>query len=173
MKRTVLGVAMGLALMAGAANAQSVKPFSIGISGGMSVPTGDYSDFIKSGYNLSGMFEVKPAAFPVALRLEGQWQKFDAKGGEDANLRTLGVLANAVYYLPTPGIVKPYFTGGLGMMNGKVTGGESSTKFAFDLGAGVNFQLTGITTFVEANWQSIQTEGTAFRQFPIRVGVKF
>jgi opacity protein-like surface antigen len=173
MKRTVLGVAMGLALMAGAANAQSVKPFTIGISGGMSVPTGDAGDVVKSGYNLSGMFEVKPAAFPVALRLEAQWQKFDAKGGVDANFRTLGVLANAVYYLPTPGIVKPYFTGGLGMINGKATGFDGETKFAFDLGAGVNFQLTGITTFIEADWQSIQTEGSATRMLPIRVGVKF
>jgi opacity protein-like surface antigen len=176
MKRTVLGVAMGLALIAGTANAQSVKPFSIGISGGLSAPTGDFGDAFKSGYNLSGMFELQPAGFPVALRLEGQFQKFDAKGGADANFRTLGALANVVYYIPSPGIVKPYFTGGLGLINGKMKtplGDGDDTKFAYDLGAGVNFQLTGFTTFVEANWQSIQAEGGAIRQFPIRVGVKF
>jgi opacity protein-like surface antigen len=173
MKRTVVGVAMGLALLAGSANAQSVKPFNIGISGGLSVPTGDAGDLVKSGYNLSGMFEVKPMAFPVALRLEGQWQRFDVKG-VDANYRTLGVLANAVYYIPSPGIVKPYFTGGLGMVNEKLSAfDDSETNFAFNLGAGVNFQLTGITTFVEANWQSIQSEGSATRMFPIRFGVKF
>jgi opacity protein-like surface antigen len=175
MKRTLVGVAMGLALIAGAANAQSVKPFSIGISGGLSAPTGDFGKGYKSGYNVSGMFEFQPPAFPVALRLEGQWQQFDAKAGS-GNFRTLGALANVVYYIPSPGIVKPYFTGGLGVINGKEKtslGSGDATKFAYDLGAGVNFQLTGISTFVEANWQSIQAEGGAVRQFPIRVGVKF
>jgi opacity protein-like surface antigen len=172
MKRMLVGVAAAVALMAGAANAQDVKPFSFGISGGLSVPTGDFGKGVKSGYNASGLFEVQPAGFPVALRLEGQFQQFDAKAG-NGNLRTLGALVNAVYYIPSAGVVKPYFTGGVGMVNLKPKGFDGETKFAYDLGAGLNFQLTGVTTFVEVNWQGIQTSGSAANQLPIRVGVKF
>jgi opacity protein-like surface antigen len=178
MKRTMFGVAVGLVLLAGSASAQSVKPFSIGISGGLSVPAGDFGKGAKSGFNVSGMFEIKPPLFPVALRAEVQYQKFDAKVG-DGGLRTIGGLVNAVYYLPSPGIVHPYFTGGLGLFNGAATkcpAGftcSSETKFGYDLGAGVQFQLTGISTFVEANWQSMLTSGSATNMFPVRVGVRF
>ena len=63
MKRSVFGVAIGLALVATAANAQSVvpaaKPVSFGIAGGMSVPTGDFGDGFKSGYNVSGLVQFQ------------------------------------------------------------------------------------------------------------------
>ena len=50
---------------------------------------------------------------------------------------------------------------------------DPENKFAYDFGAGVEFRLTGMSTFVEANWQSIQTEDVALRTIPIRVGIKF
>ncbi|HEU6450058.1 MAG TPA: hypothetical protein VFT57_01465, partial [Gemmatimonadaceae bacterium] len=85
MKRSVFGVAMALALVATAANAQSVvpaaKPVSFGIAGGMSVPTGDFGDGFKSGYNVSGLVQFQQPTWPVALRIEAQYQDFGAKGG--------------------------------------------------------------------------------------------
>lgn len=185
MKRSVLGVAAGLALMAATANAQSMapvaKPVSFGIAGGLSMPTGDFGDAVNTGYNISGLVQYKGPMWPVALRLEAQWQHFGIDSDViDAGVRSLGALANVLYYIPSAGMVKPYLTGGLGLLNFKVDDDAcpadadcSSTKFGFDFGAGLEFQLSGMSTFVEANWQSIQTEGSATRMFPIRFGIKF
>ncbi|HEY9515330.1 MAG TPA: outer membrane beta-barrel protein [Gemmatimonadaceae bacterium] len=182
MKRCIVGVAMGLALMATTVNAQSLvpvsKPVSFGIAGGLSVPTGDYDELLKSGYNLSALLQFQGPLWPVAIRVEGQYQALDVKDEiGDGNTKTIGGLANLLYYIPTQGIVKPYVTGGVGFFH--VTGEaegvdiDPENKFAYDFGAGVEFRLTGMSTFVEANWQSIQTEDVALRTIPIRVGIKF
>jgi opacity protein-like surface antigen len=192
MKRSVFGVAMGLALVATAANAQSmvpaVKPVSFGISAGLSMPTGDFGDGFKSGYNISGLLQFQQPTWPVAIRVEGQFQDFGGKDGLDgASAKTIGGLANLVYYVPTKSTVKPYLTGGLGFFHLKSDLGDSCSddvadedfcsssdnKFGWDLGAGLEFQLSGMSTFVEANWQAVQTEGGATNMVPIRVGIKF
>jgi opacity protein-like surface antigen len=167
-------------LVAATASAQSIvpvaKPVSFGVAGGVSVPTGDFSNGVKSGYNLSGLVEYQAPAWPVALRLEGQWQQFKFKELDNGSDKLIGGLANALYYIPSKSIVRPYITGGLGFFH--ITAdydgeSESANKFAYDLGAGLQFRLTGMSTFVEANWQSVQTEGYSSGMIPIRVGVKF
>ncbi|MBX6330474.1 MAG: outer membrane beta-barrel protein [Gemmatimonadaceae bacterium] len=180
MKRALFGVAMGVAMVAASANAQTAapaaKPFSFGVSGGATVPTGDFGDAYKTGYNISALGEYRGPAWPVAVRLEAQFQHFGADGVADASIKSFGGLASVVYYVPSKGLVKPYVTGGVGFFhlttdNGSVS--DSQNKFGYDLGLGFNFQLTGFSTFVEGNWQGIQTEGSAAKMFPIRVGVRF
>jgi opacity protein-like surface antigen len=180
MKRSVFGVAMALALVATAANAQSVvpaaKPVSFGIAGGMSVPTGDFGDGFKSGYNVSGLVQFQQPTWPVALRIEAQYQDFGAKGGVDASAKTIGGLANVIYAFPTKSTVRPYVTGGLGYFHLKMEMGDvsgSDNMFGFDFGSGLDFQLSGMNTFIEANWQSVRAEGAAMNQIPVRVGIRF
>jgi hypothetical protein len=38
---------------------------------------------------------------------------------------------------------------------------------------GVQFQMRDVSSFVEANWQSIEASGASLRQFPVRMGVRF
>ncbi len=181
MKRSVFGVAIGMALVATAANAQSVvpaaKPVSFGIAGGMSMPTGTFGDGFKSGYNVSGLVQFQQPSWPVALRVEAQYQDFSAKGGVDASAKTIGGLANVIYAFPTKSTVRPYVTGGVGYFHLKMDAGElgsgSDNKFGFNGGAGLDFQLSGMNTFIEANWQSVRAEGEALNQIPIRVGIRF
>ncbi len=180
MKRSVFGVAMALALVATAANAQSLvpaaKPVSFGIAGGMSMPTGDFGNGFKSGYNVSGLLQFQQPSWPVALRVEAQYQDFGAKGGADASIKTIGGLANLIYAFPTKSTVRPYVTGGVGYFHLKADvadESDSDNKFGFDFGAGLDFQLSGMNTFIEANWQSVRAEGSALNQVPIRVGIRF
>ena len=180
MKRALFGVAMGVAMVAASANAQTAapaaKPFSFGVSGGASVPTGDYGDLLKTGYNISALGEYRAPTWPVAVRLEAQYQHFGVDGASDASFKTFGGLASVVYYVPSKSTVKPYLTGGVGFFHATADDGstsDSQNKFGYDLGIGFNFQLTGFSTFVEGNWQGIQTDGTSAKMFPIRVGVRF
>lgn len=189
MKHSLFGIALGLAVAATTVQAQSMtptaKPVDFGIAGGLSVPTGDLSNGVKSGFNVSALAEFKGAEWPVALRIEGQYQQFSGKGDfSDGKFKTMGGLANLLYYFPTKSTVSPYITGGVGFFHVKEDAGSAcdptlgpcsttENKFGFDAGAGLKFQLTGFSTFIEADWQSIQTSGSAARSFPIRVGIKF
>ncbi|HEU4586637.1 MAG TPA: hypothetical protein VFR95_12865, partial [Gemmatimonadaceae bacterium] len=50
---------------------------------------------------------------------------------------------------------------------------KTQTKFGLNAGAGLRFQLTGFSTFVEARWHTIFTEGKNTQVIPISVGISF
>jgi hypothetical protein len=50
---------------------------------------------------------------------------------------------------------------------------NTQTKFGLNAGAGLRFQLTGFSTFVEARWHTIFTEGKNSQVLPITVGITF
>ncbi|HET7564497.1 MAG TPA: outer membrane beta-barrel protein [Gemmatimonadaceae bacterium] len=186
MKRSLwsVAVAMGLAVSAGAAQAQvpSVKPLSFGVAGGLSVANGDFSNVVNAGYNVSGMVGLHLPAMPLKFRAELQYQHFGLKDqgiNITGNWSTLAGIANAIYQLPTP-VISPYITGGVGMYHVKGTandgtnsGSSSENKFGYNLGAGINFHLSSFGTFIEADWQSVSMDGGAMRTIPLRFGVTF
>jgi hypothetical protein len=174
--RTFLAVA-AVALTANAAAAQSpLKPFSFGVTGGASMPTGDFGDAASTGYNVGALLELKPIASPVSLRFEGTYQSFDAKAF-DGTARIVAGLANAALRLPVGTLVHPYIIGGAGMYNvGGKAGGqslESQNKIGINGGVGFELPLTGISTFVEARYHNVFTEGSSTTLFPVTVGLRF
>jgi hypothetical protein len=50
---------------------------------------------------------------------------------------------------------------------------NTRTKFGLNGGAGLRFQLTGFSTFIEARWHTIFTEGSNAQFVPITVGITF
>jgi len=50
---------------------------------------------------------------------------------------------------------------------------NTQTKFGLNAGAGLRFQLTGFSTFIEARWHTIFTEGKNAQMVPISVGITF
>jgi len=179
MRHVVWGAVMALAISAGAANAQVplVKPVSFAVAGGLTSPTGDFAVDMKTGYNASLMLQIGLPAVPVAVRVEGQYQKFNDKAGA-YNGQTYGGIANVMLYLPLGGIVKPYAAAGAGYFHLVVsncgTGGSCSmNKMGYNAGVGLEFHLPVMSAFVEGDWQSIQTDGSPIRMYPVRVGLKF
>src|SRR5688500_628000 len=67
--------------LAGTAHAQgAARPFSFGISGGVSIPTGDAGDALESGFNVSGLLQARQAAGPLGFRAEVGYHNFGLKG---------------------------------------------------------------------------------------------
>ena len=84
-------------------------------------------------------------------------------------------MANALVDL-TPGeSVTPYLLGGLGAFNTKSSdvANSSSTNFGVQAGAGLNFQLSGFSTFVEAKYVNVFTADNATGYVPITFGFRF
>ena len=184
---------VGIAMMAGLpslvqAQATTPKTISVGVSGGASIPMGDVGDFFNTGYNVTGHLLLSPASMPrLGFRADVSWDSWKAKEilgvDPDYSLRNLGVSANVIFKSAAPMSIKPYVLGGVGVFNAKGTGDfgstagsgetESSTNAGIQAGGGLEFQLSGFTTFLEAKFVNSFTEGKATRWVPITFGVRF
>lgn len=168
MSRVAAALAISL-VVAPAAHAQASFIASLGAT----APIGDAADGMSMGYNLTAGLALKPAVAPVGFRVEGLWSQLPFKAPlSDNNARVLAGVASAVVSGPTmPG----YLIGGLGLYNmgSDISGASSTTKFGFNIGAGINIPLSGFGTFIEARLHYITTEGSATMLVPINFGVKF
>lgn len=189
MKR-MLGVVAGLAL-AGAvfsstAEAQGV---SFGIGGGLSMPAGSFSaggesikanDIFENGYHGQLSAQVR-AGLPFALRVDGMYHTMDVKEDGGVSMRTIAGVVNGILPVLPAGPVQPYVSAGVGMYNVRIAGygeSESQSKVGFNGGAGLRFQLAGLSTFVEGRYHHISTDhdvlaGNSVKLIPVTVGVMF
>ena len=203
-RRAALSGLALLALSATAAHAQTAvgptRPVSFGVSGGLSIPTGDAGDVFSTGFNVDALVEVqaRPAS-PLAFRFEAGYQRFelnddlkdlfDELGGDiDVNARIFSGVANAIYKFPGT-TVRPYVLGGIGVFNlggsATISGFEefeeeldteesgSTTSFGYNVGGGLEVPLSGLTAFGEVRFQQIRIDGSGFNIVPIKVGVRF
>jgi hypothetical protein len=187
MKRSLrlIGLAAFVALPVMMSAQETTRPFSFGVSGGLAMPMGDLGDGYNSGFNVTGHVMFRPATFTnLSFRGDVNFDRFGNKSLDNVNFRLLGGTANAVYAFPqaTPGVVRPYVLAGVGMQNSKVSGSVpgtnldatvSSTDLHVQGGAGVNFQLSGFTTFVEAKYVNVFGDGSSLNYIPITFGFRF
>ena len=181
MKRSILAAAAAVALVAVAprAHAQVANPIHVGVSGGITFPTSDaiddgqgFSTKLKSGYNVAGHLGFQVPMFPLGLRADVGYNKFDGKdlNFDGGNLKfdqgifsgTLNAIIKPASLLPA----KPYVIGGVGMYRVKLdgdatllgtsgSGSQSKTSFGLNGGAGINFSLGALSTFVEARYHYV------------------
>jgi opacity protein-like surface antigen len=185
----ILGLAAALAAPSVlAAQAAVDKRVSFGVSGGVSMPTGVLDDEAESGFAVAGHVSYQPAGV-TALRFRGdvsydRWgiERRLTGGAVTANLRALGIMANAMFDVASSSssTVTPYLLGGVGLVSAEVTArtgsarrSESDTNLGIQLGGGLTFQLSGFSTFFEAKYVSALTEGDNATWIPITFGVRF
>lgn len=195
MKRFLTGAAvLGFTVLAsGGASAQAVpsNPIQFGVMGGVTFPTSDFKNVLKTGWNAGALINIGFAASPVALRIDGQFNQFNFKPFTGHHYRVIDGTADAVFNLPSSSMARFYLIGGAGVYNLKLTNpGEdisdfntnSVTKFGLNGGAGLKFNLPGISPFIEARYHYVFLSGNDFannganpklQMIPISVGLTF
>jgi opacity protein-like surface antigen len=178
-----LTAAVAAATPAAAQDAAAVRPMTFGVSGGLTLPIGDLGDAVGSGFNAGAHLAFKPATFPFGVRVEGQFNRFayEETLASDGNLQIISGTANAVFGVPAASSAfRPYIIGGIGVYNSKSSfetvvgdGSSSDTNFGLNGGAGIEFGLSGLSTFIEARFNTIFTEGSKTNFIPITFGIKF
>jgi opacity protein-like surface antigen len=171
----------GVVLASSTLAAQAASRPTVGVSGGLAVPTGDFGDLSSSGYNISAHVGFQPATLPVGVRIEGMYNRFDVKDdlGGEGHTNILALTGNAVLAArpATEGSVRPYAIGGVGVYNVKFSApnvsSESDTKFGLNVGAGIELPLSGISAFLEARYHHVFGDGGSIGMIPIVVGIKF
>jgi opacity protein-like surface antigen len=193
MKR-ILCAAAAMVMTAGAAQAQVLRPFSVGVAGGVSLPTGDLGTLTNTGFNLAASLSYKPVAIPFGIRVEGAWDQWgideDAFGGDadgvDGHVRSLSLTGNAVVDIPNSTPVKPYLIGGLGWyhINTSASGdagdetvtvtSDAENKLGFNVGGGIRMPLGTLDTYIEARYHFVTgLDDGNFRFVPITFGIRF
>lgn len=192
----VMGFAVTTAPQAGAQAATSLtKPISVGISGGVSVPNGDFASGtsggytgVNTGYNITGSVAVALPVLPFEIRGDAAYNGFGTKnaafasnpnGSYNADARVFSLTANIVYPFPIPTpIVRPYIIGGVGDYNVRLSptvggGSVSQSDFGYNIGAGVKVALVGFNAFVEARYHHANQDQPGVSFTPITVGIMF
>jgi hypothetical protein len=187
MTRALKGMALAAVLVGawgGAAplGAQETKAVSVGVSGGISVPTQDLGDLTDPGFTVAGHLWVSPSGMRmVRFRGDLSYDRWGAKNanvtGQDVDWYSVGVAANALF---RPGVepeatFRPYLLVGAGLFSLKSTASGSKTESDFGLqgGAGLEFQLSGFSTFLEARYVNTFASGTDRNWVPVTFGVRF
>jgi opacity protein-like surface antigen len=181
MNRLAKFAAVAALMMTPAMVSAQSSAVGFGVSGGLSVPTGDLGDAVDAAYSIAGHVFLKSSSMK-SLRFRGDvsYNGFDYKN-IDASYRSLGFVGNALIDLSTNGGVKPYLLGGLGAFNGKrstqigsaAVVSTSSTDVGIQVGGGLNFQLSGFSTFLELKYVNVFTDNNSAGYVPITFGVRF
>jgi hypothetical protein len=160
MRSMIRGAVAGLVLVLVAQAAHAQAGLSLGLGGGVVVPTGTMADGIQTGWNGMVVARAKPALSPVGLQLDGFYNRFALQGGVDGHSRMLGATADAVFALPSAMMARPYLLSGVGMYSGKTSieglgSSQSQTKFGLNAGAGFDFGFGGARLFAEGRFHAI------------------
>ena len=184
MKRVVslfAAVATTVVMSANAAEAQS--PIRFGLAGGLTMPQSDYGDVFESGFHGQVMLGFGMMALPVKLRADLTYHSLGVEGDggivfdDDDDLRVIGGALNAIVGMGGIG-VKPYFTGGVGFYNQKFGDFDAENDFGLNGGVGLEFSLTGMSTFLEVRYVKIFVSDDDGEDFsaalvPITFGIMF
>lgn len=179
MKRLMLGASVvALSLVAApTAHAQA----GVGVSAGVSIPTGDFGKSFKSGYSVNGLFGFAMPMSPLGFRAEVGYNSWDGKSSAGASGFTTSSLSgtgNVVLQVPGMIAAKPYLIGGLGYHHVKVDGGSSlgsatENKLGWNVGGGLNFGLGTLSTMLEARYVTVNTSGSSLHYVPVTFGIMF
>ena len=168
--RKLSRIAIAVAALAVAAPLQAQTSFAVSL--GAAVPVDNTADVLDLGYNVTASLGIKPPLAPLGLRIDGMLNQFDGKAG--GSLRSLAGTVNATLSGPMMPIPMGYLIGGIGMYNSDSEGAaESTTDLGFNIGAGLTFPLTGFSTFLEARFHLVSSEGESMKFIPITFGMRF
>lgn len=180
------GLALAGAVFTSSAETQGV---TFGLGGGLTVPSGDASDFMKSGFHGQGSLQFR-GDLPFALRVDGVYHSMEGKSLFDGEVefgttRVIAGIVNGIFpFGAAASAIQPYASAGVGVYNvkgeasidfggGVLSGSDSETKVGFNGGLGLRFNMSGLSTFVEGRYHHITTSGSAMQMIPVTVGVTF
>jgi len=152
----------------------AIKPFQLGVAGGVAQPMSDLSNAAKLGYNATAALGINLPFIPVGLRIDGAYNSFGEKITGAGKLHAISATGNLVWRLPVPG-VSPYVIGGAGlyMVGSDATGATNENHLGWNAGAGINLPLGFLKAFAEARYNRVSTSGTSMEFVPVTVGIMF
>ena len=159
---------------------------------GASIPVGDFGDGADLGYTLGAHVLLAPVSKPaLAFRIDGTYDRWSSKTVSNVSSSTMGLMGNVIVRSTSAMTIKPYGIAGLGLLSSKgssysvTVGGvtttvesERSNNLGAQVGGGLEFQLSGFTTFIEAKYvnafaKDANDDRVNRGNIPITFGIRF
>jgi opacity protein-like surface antigen len=186
MKKLFLAAALSAAvcLVAAPAAAQGTGGFQFGLTGGVTVPTGDTSNAFDNGYHGGLVLNYELPALPLGLRVDGDYRHLSSTSSSvpvSGSAEIIDGTANLVVGIRVV-VVKLYALGGGGLYSVKIkadtAGGSTSTtdtQFGWNAGAGAAFVVGKVSIFAEGRYHEISLDNTStkFKFVAATAGVLF
>lgn len=154
---TLAAVLAALTLPMHRAAAQSITSF--GVAAGATFPSGDFSDYTKTGYHALVTLDVHAPLMPVGLRIDGMFNELDLESSLVSSKGKARVWAGTANVVLNTGGLGPYLIGGLGLYHTTFSAdgftGSDQTKFGLNGGVGIRIPLTGFSAFAEARYHRL------------------
>ena len=177
MKRLMFGATVVALSLVAAPSARA--QVGVGVSAGLSMPTGNFGDAFKSGYSVNGLIGFAMPMSPIGFRGEVGYNSWDGKssaGASGITASSLSGTANVVLQVPGMGVAKPYLIAGIGEHRVKLddgTNNTSETKMGWNVGGGLKFGLGTLNTMIEARYVNVNTSGDSMHYVPVTFGIMF
>jgi opacity protein-like surface antigen len=162
------------------------SPLSFTVFAGASIPVGDSSDGINTGYTLGGAADLRVPTTALGGRLEGTYSSWGAKGlagtGVSADASEIGANLNLVVWFPmtAPVSVSPYVAAGpsFSRFKGSISSGNTSVSvtenhWGFNAGGGVDIALGTLAVRIDARYKRISGDDESFQTVPVTFGIRF
>lgn len=171
-----------LMLVPSIVSAQKRAPVGFGLSGGLSMPMGDFGDSADMGYVIGGQIWLLPAA-TIGFRADVNYDSWDLKksatfSSAKVTFRSISGAANVVIR-PTASsksMLKPYLIAGGGMFNTQASSSSQSsaskTNAGIQAGGGIELKLSGFSTFIEGKYVNVFTDVRNTNWIPVTFGVR-
>jgi hypothetical protein len=159
------------------------SPLSLGVAGGVSLPEGDVSDDVNTGWHALATAELASPMHPWGLRLDVAYNRFafssqleTALGGE-GHLSAGSATLNLTYRLPkVTWPIQAYLLSGLGAYRTDCSlgpGCESRVRYGWNYGLGAKFFFLGLRNFVEIRGHRTKSRTGDVHYFPLTFGIMF
>jgi hypothetical protein len=148
------------------------------LAAGGSVPVGNSLPPLNSGYSAIVGLGAKPPQARVGIRLEGMFNSMSVSDSTSPGATKRIVSGTLNGTISPSGRTAPLFyaVGGIGIYSAKLNGVSSpqrgNTDMGFNVGFGSNLPGTGFSTFIEARYHHVPTEGGALKFIPITLGLR-
>ena len=161
-----------LAALAAVCGAQTTGRF--GLDAGATVPLSGYGSNKDVGYHIGILVDVRVPQAPVGFRIDGAFHEL--KYSSNSTKEQIWIVSgNATLRVPTGTMLVPYVIGGAGIYNNHHTlflNERGATDVGVNVGGGLRFELTDLTTFIEARYHTVSGQA-GIRLLPITLGILF
>lgn len=173
--RRAVSVCAALALVsAGAPAAAQLRPVSLGLAGGATMPSGDLEGSLERGYHGLATVRVGLPVLPVHLRADAMHGQLGAKSATGSDFRVTSVSGNLGYDVAPLGPVALYAIGGAGYYwMDDAASGDRTRHTGWNAGAGVRVSLGALRLFAEARYHATRSSSGEVRFIPVTVGILF
>jgi hypothetical protein len=162
---------------------EAQRPISFGVGGGVSLPQGDVSDDVNTGWHALATAELASPMHPWGLRLDVAYNRFafssqleTALGGE-GHLSAGSATLNFTYRLPkVTWPIQAYLLWGLGAYRTDCSlgpGCESRVRYGWNYGLGAKFYFLGLRNFIEIRGHRTKSRTGDVHYFPLTFGIMF